>query len=43
MRTPACLREIYAGSPVLLTIALLVALALGVYWGYRFIGPSLVG
>jgi hypothetical protein len=43
MRTPARLREIYAESPVLFTVALIVAGVLGVYWGYRWVGPFLTG
>jgi hypothetical protein len=37
------LQEIYAGSPVLLTLVLVLAGVLGIYWGYRFIGPFLAG
>jgi hypothetical protein len=43
MRAPAPLRESYAGSPVLFTVALVVAAVLGLYWGYRIVGPFLLG
>ena len=43
MRAPGRLREIYAESPLLFTVALVVAVAVGLYWGYRFVGPFLVG
>ena len=43
MRALQRLREIYAESPVYLVATLIVAGLLGVYWGYRFIGPSLLG
>jgi hypothetical protein len=43
MRVPARLREVYAESPVFLTVTLVVAALLGVYWGYRWVGPFLTG
>ena len=43
MRAPGQLKETYARWPVLLTATLAAAVALGVYWGYRFVGPMLVG
>ena len=43
MPAPARLREIYAGSPVLFTVALIIAGVLGVYLGYRYVGPFLAG
>lgn len=43
MRSPARFREQYAESPLLVTMMLLVAGLLGVYWGYRFVGPMLLG
>ena len=39
---PARLRQTYAEAPVLVTLMLLVAGLLGVYWGYRLIGPFLL-
>jgi hypothetical protein len=43
MRAQARLREVYAENRAFLTITLIVAALLGVYWGYRFIGPLLLG
>ena len=43
MPAPARSREVYAKSPVLFTIALMVAGVIGLYWGYRYVGPFLVG
>lgn len=43
MRAPAQLKETYAEWPVLVTVAFAAAVALGVYWGYRFVGPMLIG
>lgn len=43
MPAPARLREIYAASPVLFTVALVVAGVIGLYWGYRFVGPLVAG
>jgi hypothetical protein len=37
------LQQVYADSPVLLTVVLVLAGLLGIYWGYRFVGPFLVG
>ena len=43
MRAPGSFREVYARSPVLVTVVLVIAALLGVYWGYRFVGPMFVG
>ena len=43
MRAPARFSQIYAESPVLITAVLVLAALLGVYWGYRFVGPMLMG
>jgi hypothetical protein len=43
MRAAGRFREIYAESPVLLAVVLVIAALLGLYWGYRFVGPSIMG
>ena len=43
MRAPGRFSEIYAESPVLITAVLVIAALLGVYWGYRFVGPLVAG